>query len=269
MPATRPPDSPVVHRARAPLIDVELRTDPSSTGDGSWTFHGHAAVTNQTTTLYEGRSWVWRERIAPGAFRDVLDELQAGSVDHEVVLNHEHDNRAVLAATGTPPSQVGGLELREDGTGLAVFARLDPADPDTQRVVPKIKRGNLRQMSFAFTPGEFQTVTEEDDQGRVVETDTILSVRSLWDVTVCAHGAYPTTSAGIDIRGLLAASGRSGFDPEGPHVGRGRGTILVPGLPDATSVAPPTAGAVENGRALRLAKLRARAAVAVHQHNRS
>lgn len=260
---TRPAAAPVLHRARAPLRDVELRTDPSATGDGSWTFQGYAAVTDVAITLYEGRSWVWRERLAPGCFQAVLDQVRARTATYDVVLNHEHDNRACMASTARPASQLGGLELSEDAHGLRTFARLDPQDPDVARVVTKLRNGIIAQMSFAFIPGAWETLTTEDEEGRVVETDTILSVSALFDVTVCAHGAYPQTSA--DIRGLLAASGRSGFDPEGLELERGRGTLWVPGQLEQTSVAPPPAGAADPDHALRLAKLRARAAVAVHQ----
>ncbi|HWH14243.1 MAG TPA: HK97 family phage prohead protease [Miltoncostaeaceae bacterium] len=260
MPAlTVPAATPVIHRAFAPLVGVELR-DASATGDGSYTFSGYAAVTNTETTLYEGRSWVWRERIAPGAFADVLSRVASGEADYPVVLNHEHDNRAAMASTDVPASQPYGLELSEDGLGLRVFARLDPQDADVQRVVPKIRAGALSQMSFAFLPDEWETLSTEDEQGRIVEVDTIRSLRALYDVTVCAHGAYPTTTA--DVRGLLAASGRSGFDPEGHQEAERRAPA---GAEPPTPVAPQAGGGDhDRTRRLALARARLRAAVATH-----
>jgi hypothetical protein len=44
----------------------------------------------------------------------------------------------------------GTLQLSTDGKGLAVRATLDPSDPDVQRLLPKMRRGDLDQMSFAF-----------------------------------------------------------------------------------------------------------------------
>lgn len=259
MPApSSPAASPVLHRAYAPLVGVELR-DASATGDGSYTFTGYAAVTDVETTLYSGRAWEWRERIAPGAFVDVLRRIATGTEPYPVVLNHEHDNRAAMASTDTPAAQVGGLELAEDGTGLRVFARLNPKDPDVQRVVPKIQAGITRQMSFAFLPDRIDTLVTEDDAGRTIETDTVQSLRALYDVTVCAHGAYPTTSA--DIRGLLAASGRSGFDPEGQQEPPRRAPA---GEVEPTNVAPP-AGGGDHTRA-RLVLMRARIRAAAHHH---
>lgn len=263
MPApTLPATVPELHRAVAPLTDVEIR-DQSATGDGSWTFTGYAAVTGVVTTLYEGRSWVWQERITPGAFRAVLDRVRAGTEPYDVVLNHEHQNAAAMASTARSASEFGGLELSEDTRGLRAFARLDPDDPDVQRVVPKVRHNVVRQMSFAFNiaAGGFRTTITEDADGREVWLDDIDEISRLYDVTLCAHGAYPQTTA--DIRGYLAALGRSGIDPEGPDVRR-----LIRGAQSPEPVAPPGAGGADPDRARRLAAIRRRVttAVALHSH---
>lgn len=259
-----PAAPPVLHRATSELT-AEIR-DGQATGDGTTTFHGYASVTGVETTLYEGRSWVWREVIAPGAFTRVLSDIKSGAATYSCVLNHEHDNAATMASTAQNPNLPGGMELTEDGTGLRVFARLDPADLDVQRVCPKIKNNTVRQMSFAFTiaPMGFTTVTTEDEMGRVVETDTVTELGALYDVTVCAHGAYPTTTA--DIRGYLAALGRSGIDPEGLDVRR-----LIRGAASTeTTVAPSRVGGgvTAHERARIAAQLR-RAAVGVTHPTRS
>lgn len=272
MPAlTVPAAMPVVRRAIVvPLERVELR-DAQGAG-GSLVFEGYAAVTNTTTTLYEGRAWVWQERILPGAFRGVLERIAGGNATYPVVLNHEHDNAAAMASTDVDPRAVGHLGLSEDTTGLRVFARLNPEDTDVQRVARKVRDGIVRQMSFAFriAPGGWTTTTTEDDQGRVVETDDITEVGDLFDVTLCAHGAYPTTTA--DIRGLMVACSRSGLDPEGPEArALMRGLTIQdaapadPAGPDRTTSAAPD-GPVGDGdpdRTRRLAAMRARARAAV------
>ena len=246
---TAPATERVLHRALAPL-DASV-TRSGEPGNDTLTLSGYAAVTDVATTLYEGRAWVWREKIAPGAFTNVLDRIRSGDATYPVVLNHEHDNRASVASTNRAASDPGGLELSEDDRGLRVFARLDAADPDVQRLTTKMRNDVTRQMSFAFTISEFETLVTEDDQGRQVETDTILEVRDLYDVTVCAHGAYPQTTA--DLRSLLAASGRSGFDPEG-HNATGRRTTV--GDQDAPSAAPPGVGGGDPARHKRLAVIR-------------
>lgn len=253
-------EAPAIHRAFVPLTGIEVRGDAGGTGDGNITFSGYAAVTGVTTTLYEGRMWVWREVIAPGAFTRVLADLRSGAATYPCVLNHEHDNRAAIAASDVPPNMVGGLELTEDAAGLRVFARLDPCDPDVMRVVPKIRNRTARQMSFAFRVAQqgFTTVVEEDDQGRTIETDTVTDLSNLYDVTVCAHGAYPTTTA--EIRGYLAALRRSGIDPEGTDVRR----LLRGHAP--TNAAPARVGGGDPDRAQQLAGIRRdlRAAVVTH-----
>ena len=258
---TVPASRPVFHRALAPVEDMVFR-DQQGTGNGSFTLSGYAAVTGVITTLYESRTWVWREQIAPGAFASVLERIRTGQVTYPCVLSHEHDNAASIASTNRSPSEMGGLELVEDARGLRVFARLDPCDPDVQRLAPKIRNQVATQMSFAFMPGRITTVVEEDDQDRTIETDTVHDLLDLYDVTVCAHGAYPTTSA--DIRGLLAASGRSGFDPEGhmPHLDR-----APAGPSEASSVAPSQAGGViDRAESLADARRKLTRAVAHHKH---
>lgn len=209
---TKPATAPVIHRARGHWQSIDFR-DQSGTGDGTNTFTGTAAVTGEITTLYEGLCWEWREQIAPDAFLACLAEIRTGGATYPVVLTHEHDNRAVMASTDVAGNLPYGLELAETPEGLRVFARLDPTDMDVQRIAPKLRAGAIQQMSFAFIPGRITTVTEETPDGRVIETDTVEEIRELLDVTVCAHGAYPTTTA--DLRGLWAASGRSITQLEG------------------------------------------------------
>jgi HK97 family phage prohead protease len=209
MPAqTEPAAGSAIRHAQMPLIDVEWR-DTGQTGDGSYTLLGHAAVTNEMTTLYEGKFWVLREQIAPGAFKEVL----AGRPD--VHFNIGHDMNRAMARTGV--RGVGELDLSEDARGLRMFARLDPEDPDVQSLAVKMKRGIIDQASFAFRVGKDELLVETDDQGREIETRTILEVSDLFDVCVCAQGAYAGTDA--SLRSLMAAFGRAGFDPAGlrPH----------------------------------------------------
>lgn len=275
-PTTMPATAPVLRRAVAPLAGVEVR-ESVATGEDTHVFTGYAAVTDTTTTLYEGKRWVWRERIAPGAFTEVLADLRSGAATYPVVLNHEHDNRRAVASTAVPSHMPGGLELTEDGMGLRTFARLDATDPDVQALVPKIRARIVAQMSFAFrvAPQGLTTEVTEDEDGRTIETDTITRIASLYDVTVCAHGAYPTTSA--ELRGHLAAAGRSGIDPEDPDARTLVRALLTDGLaPDDPAVASATVTlapehpAVESNprHVARLHAIRARLVVAQLTHNR-
>jgi uncharacterized protein len=94
---------------------------------------GHAATFGRP---YRVGSFV--EEIRPGAFRRSLAE----NPDVSLLINH----------AGLPLARTtsGTMELGEDDTGLLVRAQLEPSDPDVRSVVPKMRRGDLGQMSFGF-----------------------------------------------------------------------------------------------------------------------
>jgi HK97 family phage prohead protease len=77
------------------------------------------------------------ETIKRGAFTKTL----AANPDVALLVNHDG-----LPLARTPVT----LQLREDDRGLRVDATLDGDDPDVQRILPKVRRGDLGAMSFAF-----------------------------------------------------------------------------------------------------------------------
>lgn len=190
--------------ALTPFRDVQVR-NATGTGDGSWTIEGYAAVYAQETTLYDIPGWVrMRERIAHGAFTDVLRRVRDGS---EVVhLNHGHDMTTVVAATDV--RGIGSLELSEDSHGERFFARIDPEDPDAKSLAVKMSRGIVRQASFAFTIARERLVeSDELDDGTLDMLWEIEEIGHQYDVCACAQGAYPQTES--FIRSLAAASLRT------------------------------------------------------------
>jgi HK97 family phage prohead protease len=210
-------------RRFVPFRNVEFR-DATGTGDGSYTLSGYAAVFNQETILYDGNWWRLREVILPDSFTDVL------ASNPDVHLNVGHDMIRALARTGI--DGIGGLELTQDDVGLRVFARLDPTDPDVVALAAKMNRGIVDQMSFCFTVGRSVTTTEVDEESDFEdELVAIQQFDGLYDVAVCAQGAYATTSAELAMRSL-AALGRAGYDLAGLLTRRG----LEPGA--ETPVAP-------------------------------
>lgn len=136
---------------------------------------GYAAVFDQTTDL----GWMGSERIAPGAFDDVLADA---STDVRALWNH--DPQYLLGRQGA-----GTLRLRADAHGLGYEVDL----PDTtyaRDVHVLADRGDLDGASFAFVPGEWSW----DDQG---EVRTHTRVARLVDVAPVTFPAYPgaTTEA--------------------------------------------------------------------------
>lgn len=157
------------HR-RFPTDEVEIR----STADGGLRFSGYASTTE---TPY--RVGKFEETFARGAFKRCLNE------EPDVVFLRNHEGLP-LARTKS-----GTMTLTEDARGLKVDADLDPSDPDVQSLVPKIRRGDVTEMSFAFRATD--DVWSERDTKRLVRSATIHK----GDVSVVTHGANSATSVGI------------------------------------------------------------------------
>lgn len=163
-----------VERA-APL--ARAKWDDSGAGVNLKTIRGYASVFNSMSTDLGG----FREVVAPGAFTRAL----AKNPDLRLLYNHNAE--AVLARTSS-----GSLEVIEDETGLRVWARVDMEDPDVARVVPKMMRGDVDEMSFAFTVEE-----DEWDERDGYPLRTIRSVGELFEVSITPWGAYTATKAEV------------------------------------------------------------------------
>jgi len=150
---------------------------------------GHAAVFGSDSEDY-GRDGVQIiERIAHGAFSKTLQEA-----DVRALINHNPDlilgrNRAKT------------LSLAEDEQGLAV--EIDPPSTQYARdLVTSMARGDMNQMSFAFSMVKDRWEKAKDDTtGVTTYTRTLLEVK-LYDVSVVTFPAYPTTDA--SVRSMLA-----------------------------------------------------------------
>lgn len=247
----KPAAEPVFRRAIAPIRDLQFR-DAGETGDGSITSQGYAAVFDEETVLLDVGWWRLREKIAPGAFDEVL---ATGPLVH---LVHEHDNQTAMAATDVVG--IGGLELSVDSRGLRWFARLDPDDIDVQRVKPKMQRGVVRQASFAFriAPDGIEYHSTFDEDGNEDELATITKVSELYDVSICAQGAYPQTDAQLAARGIHTLLGRADT--------AGQSSVADPEGPGADPVAPdpPVGGDTTRARRLLALKADARARLIAH-----
>lgn len=251
--------------AVSPISQLRV-SDTSESGDGSIVIQGYAATFDDTYTLYDGKWFRVRERIAHGAFDDVLQRVASG--DELVHLNHGHDMMSAVAATDV--SGVGSLELRADGHGLSFKARVDPDDPDAVRMAVKMRRGVVAQASFAFTIDEEYAEVRDLDDGREDELWTLERIGHIYDVCVAAQGANPYTES--SLRSFAAASLRV---PEGAL---GHSASVAEGhqrhsasVAEGASLA--TTSDDEAGRAatrtLALARLRADADVAYRSLTRS
>lgn len=134
---------------------------------------GYAAVFNKPSEDFGG----WTERIAPGAFTDVVS-------DNAVAL-FNHEQNLVLGRNGV------NMTITQDENGLKYRVNL----PDTslgRDMRELIKQGIIHQSSFAFTVAE-QEWQHNDKQPSV---RTIKKIKRLYDVSPVTTPAYPDATVG-------------------------------------------------------------------------
>lgn len=233
-------DEPAVRRSIAVALDsVEWRDSGDPDRRNETTLRGHAAVFNSLSEDLGG----FREMIAPGAFRAALRKQP------DVRLLFNHDQNFVLARTAA-----GTLELREDTSGLHVFARVDRSISWVEDLRASMQRGDIDQMSFAFTvadDGDEWAVTEDGTTIRTILPD---GVNGLYDVSVVAYPAYERTS--VNMRGLLDQAVAAGKLPA--SLAEGAETI-APAVEGGPNIAVEGRGVAP----VALAKARAKAAKAM------
>lgn len=155
-------------------MKIEARAD----GGALPMIRGYAAVFD-IETMIGGNDWGFREKIAKGAFTKALTRS-----DVRALFNHEDGHVLGRMKAGT-------LRLSEDDKGLKV--EIDPPDTqDARDLIIKMQRGDIDQMSFAFTmEGGRQTWDDTGDSPlRIID-----EVGELLDVSVVTYPAYPETEA--------------------------------------------------------------------------
>ena len=154
-------------------VPVEIREGD----DGEIRVAGYAAVFDEETNI----GGMFTEVIMRGAFTNAI-----GRDDVVVLINHEG---LPLARTRS-----GTLTLAEDERGLYMEAMLDQTDPDVRSIVPKMKRGDLDKMSFAFRPVR----QKWDDSSKMPKR--MIQEAQLFDVSIVTTPAYDGTE--IALRSL-------------------------------------------------------------------
>jgi uncharacterized protein len=197
--------------------------------DGLVTLSGYASVTE-----HDYQVGTYTERIARGAFRRTLGQ----SPDVVLLANHE----------GLPlgSTRSGSLDLEEDERGLRFTAQLDATDPDVDRVVRKVRRGDLRGASFAFRVTD-QTWSQ-DHSRRLIKSLELAG----GDISVVVHPANP--AAGVGVR----QAQRAVYIPDHTTRARERLAQLRRGSRPAVSIAPAAVSGPLDGYRDRLHRLRSR-----------
>lgn len=121
--------------------------------------------------------------------RKSFDATLAKHPDVQLLVNHEG---LPLARTKS-----GTMDLTTDSKGLRVIARLMPSDPDVAALAPKLRRGDMDEMSFAF-----RTVRQELNADETVRRLLEVNIHKA-DVSVVNYGANDATS--VHLRNLTDA----------------------------------------------------------------
>jgi HK97 family phage prohead protease len=211
---------------------------------GGRIFRGHAAVFDRLSHDLGG----FRTKIAPGAFSGILD------TNPDVHMVWDHDTRWTMGRTRNNT-----LELREDPMGLHVWCRLAPVSYVDDLAV-LMEGGYIDQMSFACDIGA-DTWTESGEE----ITRTIEEVSALYDVTVCAQGAFPQTDSRLaaDLASAIEAGrveGRTDAAAAPAEELDGDAAADSDEEPDGAEVAP-----LEVGARIAASRARTRAARVIHR----
>lgn len=161
---------------------VELRDDRN----GDLHLIGYASTFDEYEMYGGPENYGWIEQLSKDAFTRTLSEKP----DLQLLINH---GGMPLARTTS-----GNLTLTVDQHGLHVDALLDRTDPDVQALVPKMLRGDMDQMSFAFRvkAQEWSAAPgfEDDPMSKRLITEVSLQKG---DVSIVNYGANPYTEADL------------------------------------------------------------------------
>jgi len=176
---------------------IEVRVSEAGTEPR---IEGIAAVYNQPTEI-DGWFGSFIEVIDPGFFEGVLRN------DVRALWNHNTD--LVIGRTKN-----GTLKLNDQEAGLGV--EIDPPDTQTGRdAVTSIRRGDVDQMSFAFSVKQGWDEWKENEEGNMVRTLKRGACKQLYDVSPVSFPAYPQTSVGVrSVLSNLAAGGSLNGDAD-------------------------------------------------------
>jgi HK97 family phage prohead protease len=129
----------------------------------------------------------FEETIARNAFRSTL----ARKADVVLLINHGEGGGMPLARTKS-----GSLRLSEDARGLRVEADLQEDDPDVRALIPKMRRSDVDEMSFAFRVPPGGDEWSKDRSRRLI---TAVDLHK-GDVSIVTYGANDASTAELLAR---------------------------------------------------------------------
>lgn len=150
----------------------------------SYNVRGYATTFNEKYTLWDDGSFRVDEQVDPHAF----DECDM----RDVIFQYDHEGR-VFARTSNDT-----LKLTPDAHGLEVNAYLGGTEIG-RNLFEEIKGGYTSKMSFGFHV-EADEIKEEEVDGKVIYTRTIMKINKLYDVSAVSLPANDGTE--ISARSL-------------------------------------------------------------------
>lgn len=173
-------------RAKAEdLPDDEQDEQEEEQEEGRMIVEGYATTFNEPYTLYQDEELRYDEQVDADAF--------ANTDMSDVIMQYDHNGRVFARLSN------GTLSVTPDERGLLIEADLGGTELGRQ-LYEEIRGGYTNRMSFGFTVDDDDVQEDEDEEGRLLVTRTIKSVRKLYDVSAVSIPANDATS--ISVRNL-------------------------------------------------------------------
>ena len=163
------------------VVDEEEREDQEERKIVS----GYASTFDEPYTLYEDEDLIYNEVVDRSAF-DNTDMA-------DVIMQYNHEGRVFARISNNT------LSVRPDERGLLIKANLGGTELGRQ-LFEEIEGGYTNKMSFGFTVDGEEEHREEAQDGRLLITRIITSIRKLYDVSAVSIPANDATS--ISVRSL-------------------------------------------------------------------
>lgn len=190
-----------------------LQTRDNGDPDSLFSVSGQAIVFNRYSLDLGG----FKEEIAPEAVREAME-----TKDADYHLLWDHDTTLVLAR-----NRNGTLNAEIADEGVDFWGRVAKTSYAADlRVL--MDRGDVDECSFAFTVAPGGEEWRMEDDGSIVRRVT--KIERLWDLTICARGAYPQTHS-ASVRSFVAHTAIERAHNQGvTQIPSSEGRALQPGL---------------------------------------
>jgi HK97 family phage prohead protease len=163
------------------VVDEEEREDR----DERKIVSGYASTFDEPYTLFEDEDLIFNEVVDRSAF-DNTDMS-------DVIMQYNHEGRVFARISNNT------LTVTPDERGLLINANLGGTELGRQ-LYEEIEGGYTNKMSFGFTVDGEEERREEAQDGRLLITRIITSIRKLYDVSAVSIPANDATS--ISVRSL-------------------------------------------------------------------